>query len=99
MPMPTDPKQETLRQIQQAWDSAQAQLAELRDPVETTTRLAQAKVTQNFLERDLDRAYRDLGEAVWAQVSKGRPQLPPTLATVMEALSEARKKIHDQNWR
>src|SRR5258708_21668068 len=96
MPMPTDPKQETLRQIQQAWDSAQAQLAELRDQVETTTRLAQAKVTQNFLERDLDRAYRDLGEAGWAQVSKGRLQLPPTLASVMKALSEGTKKLQEQ---
>ena len=92
-----DPKQETLRQIQEAWDAAQAQLTDLRDQVERTTQLAQAKVTQNFLERDLDRAYRDLGEAVWAQVSKGRLQLPTQLSSVLKALEVVTKKIQEQN--
>ena len=92
-----DPRQETLKQIQEAWDAAQAQLTELRDQVERTAALAQAKVTQNFLERDLDRAYRDLGEAVWAQVSKGRLQLPSNLGTVLKALEVVTKKIQDQN--
>jgi peptidoglycan hydrolase CwlO-like protein len=92
-----DVRQETLKQIQEAWDAAQAQLQELRDQVEKTAQLAQAKVTQSFLERDLDRAYRDLGEAVWAQVSKGRLQLPKDLSTVLKALEVVTKKIQEQN--
>ena len=92
-----DPRTETLKQIQDAWDIAQAQLSELRDQVEKTAALAHAKVSSNFLERDLDRAYRDLGEAVWAQVSKGRLQLPTTLSTVLKALEVVTKKIQEQN--
>ncbi len=92
-----DPRQETLKAIQEAWDAAQAQLADLRDQVEKTTQLAQAKVTQNFLERDLDRAYKELGEAVWAQVSKGRLQLPKELSNVLKALEVVTKKIQEQN--
>ncbi|MBK7863298.1 MAG: hypothetical protein IPJ65_32795 [Archangiaceae bacterium] len=92
-----DPRQETLKQIQAAWEAAQAQLDELRGQVEKTTQLAQAKVSSNFLERDLDRAYRDLGEAVWAQVSKGRLQLPKDLSSVLKALEVVTKKIQEQN--
>lgn len=92
-----DPRQETLKQIREAYDAAQAQLSELRQQVEKATVLAQAKVTSNVLERDLDRAYRDLGEAVWAQVSKGRMQLPPTLSSVLKALDVVTKKIQQQN--
>ena len=92
-----DPRQETLKQIQEAWDAAQAQLTELRDQVEKTAQLAQAKVASNFLERDLDRAYRDLGESVWAQVSKGRLQLPKELSSVLKSLDTVTKKIQEQN--
>jgi hypothetical protein len=92
-----DPRQETLKQIQEAWDAAQAQLTELREQVERTASLASAKVTSNFLERDLDRAYRDLGESVWAQVSKGRLQLPKDLSSVLKALEVVTKKIQEQN--
>ena len=67
---------EMLRQIQAAWEEAQAQLHVLKSQVEHAAAMAQAKVGSNMLDRDLDRAYRDLGEAVWAEVSKGkRPQV------------------------
>ena len=92
-----DAREDTLKQIQEAWDAAQEQLAQLRDQVERTATIAQAKVTQSFLERDLDRAYRDLGEAVWAQVSKGRLQLPNNLSAVLKALESVTKKIQEQN--
>lgn len=92
-PSPTD----TLKQIEQAWQHAQAQLAQLRTQVEKTTALAQAKVTANLLERDLERAYRDLGEAVWAQVSKGRLTLPREMAGVMKALEQVTLRIQEQN--
>jgi len=92
-----DPRTETMKQIQEAWDNAQNQLAQLRDQVEMTTKLASAKVTSSFLERDLDRAYRDLGEAVWAQVSKGKLQLPSSLTSVLKALDVVTKKIQEQN--
>jgi len=59
-----DPRQtETLKQIQAAWEAAQAQVTDLRAQVEHLSAIAQAKVTQNLTERELDRAFRDLGEA------------------------------------
>ena len=92
-----DPRQEQMKQIQESWESAQAQLAELREQVDLSAKMAQAKVTSNFLERDLDRAYHDLGQAVWAQVSRGRLQLPKELSQVLKALEVVTKKIQEQN--
>jgi predicted nucleic acid-binding Zn-ribbon protein len=92
-PKPSD----VVKQIQQAWNEAQAQLSVLREQVEHATALAQAKVSSNLGERDLDRAYRDLGEAVWAEVSKGKMQLPATLSSVRKALEAVTTKIQAQN--
>jgi hypothetical protein len=95
--MTPNPQTETLRQIQAAWEAAQGQVTDLRKQVEHMASLAQAKVAQNLLERDLDRAFRDLGEAVWAQVSKGKLQLPPSFGIVMKALEKVTSKIQEQN--
>jgi hypothetical protein len=86
-----------LRQIQEAWTTAQAQLTVLREQVQHATQMAQAKVSSNVLVRDLDRAYRDLGEAVWAEVSKGKLQLPSQVAPVKKALEAVTTKIQAQN--
>jgi hypothetical protein len=85
-----------IRQIQQAWDEAQAQLGLLREQVEHAAALAQSKVRSNALESELDRAYRDLGEAVWAEVSKGKLQLPGQLGPVKKALHAVTAKIQTQ---
>ena len=93
-----DPRQtDVVKQIQAAWDEAQAQLVILREQVEHTTAMAQAKVQSNLLERDLDRAYRDLGEAVWAEVSKGKLALPAHIANVKKALEQVTVRIQAQN--
>lgn len=97
MPEPRSPNEAVVRQIQQAWDEAQAQLAVLREQVEHATSMAQTKVRSNLLDRDLDKAYRDLGEAVWAEVSKGKLQLPGQLASVKKALESVTVKIQAQN--
>jgi hypothetical protein len=96
-PPPNAAASETLRQIQAAWDEAQAQLAVLREQVEHATTIAQAKVTSNLLEREMDRSYRDLGEAVWAEVSKGKLQLPSNMTAVRKALEKVTEKIRAQN--
>lgn len=93
----TPQNNETLKQIQAAWEEAQAQLHVLKSQVEHAAALAQAKVGSNMLDRDLDRAYRDLGEAVWAEVSKGKLQLPQTLTTVRKLLEGVTQKIRTQN--
>ncbi|MEW5740445.1 MAG: hypothetical protein AB1938_16070 [Myxococcota bacterium] len=93
-----DPKQnEVVKQIQAAWEEAQAQLAVLREQVELATNMAQAKVQTNMNQRELDRAYRDLGEAVWAEVSKGKLQLPSNLSSVKKSLENVTNKIRAQN--
>ena len=94
---PTPAQNETLKQIQAAWGEARAQLSVLREQVEYASALAQAKVSSNVLVRDLDRSYRDLGEAVWAQVSKGKLQLPNNLTTVRKALEQVTAKLQQQN--
>lgn len=95
--MPPSPNDAVLKQIQAAWDEAQAQLRALREQVDHLNEVAQAKVSSNLLERDMDRAYRDLGEAVWAEVSKGRMQLGNSLANVKKALEVVTQKIQAQN--
>ena len=95
--MTPNPPTERLREIQAAWEAAQGQVIDLRKQVEHMANLAQAKVAQNMVERDLDRAFRDLGEAVWAQVSKGKLQLPPSFGSVMKALETVTRKIQEQN--
>ncbi len=86
-----------LRQIQAAWEEAQAQLHVLKSQVEHAAAMAQAKVGSNMLDRDLDRAYRDLGEAVWAEVSKGKLVLPANLTAVRKLLEGVTQKIRTQN--
>lgn len=85
-----------IREIQQAWDEAQAQLALLREQVEHAAALAQSKVRSNALESELDRAYRNLGEAVWAEISKGKLQLPDQLGSLKKALHAVTVKIQAQ---
>jgi hypothetical protein len=97
VPEPRSTNETVLRQIQQAWDEAQAQLAVLKEQVQYATTMAQTKVHSNLLERDLDKAYRDLGEAVWAEVSKGKLQLPGQLAPVKKALEAVTARIRAQN--
>lgn len=91
------PQTPNLKAIQEAWKSAQDQVVELRAQVEYLANLAQAKVQKNILDRDVDRAFRDLGEAVWAQVSKGKLQLPDSLKPVMKALDSVTNRIQEQN--
>ena len=95
--MTPNPQAEKIREIQAAWEAAQGQVTDLRRQVEHMASLAQAKVSQNLLERDLDRAFRDLGEAVWAQVSKGKLQLNASFTQVMKSLEIVTRKIQEQN--
>ncbi len=100
MPPPNMPGQqnsEVVNQIQAAWDEAQAQLQVLREQVAHASLVAQAKVSNNLLEREMDRSYRDLGEAVWAEVSKGKLALPANLTNVRKALENVTNKIRAQN--
>lgn len=96
-PAPPNTNDAVVKQIQAAWDEAQMQLQVLREQVDHLSTMAQAKVSSNMLERDMDRAYRDLGEAVWAEVSKGRLQLGNNLTTVRKALEVVTQKIQAQN--
>ncbi len=85
-------KQEVLQRISQAWKTAQDQLEELRSAVERTGELAQLKLKSELLTRELDRAYRDLGEAVWAQMKKGDLELPPATASAVKAVEEVERR-------
>lgn len=95
--MSAQSQSEVLKQLGQAWDQAQRQLSDLRTQVEQTAALATAKVTLNALERDLDRAYRDLGEAVWQQVQAGRVKLPSGVGALQKAVDAVHQRIEDEN--
>ena len=93
--MPT--QAEILKQLSQSWEQAQRQLVDLRTQVEQTAALATAKIQLNGLERDLDRAYRDLGEAVWQQVQAGRVRLPRDVEGVAAAVDAVSRRFEEEN--
>jgi hypothetical protein len=96
-PVVADPKQsETLRQIQQAFQSAQSQMTQLRQQVEKHAELARAKTQHDFIQKEKDRVLRELGEAVLSQVRKGRLELPSTLAPLLKAVEQVEKKAEAQ---
>jgi hypothetical protein len=95
--IPTPKQNETVAQIIAAWQEAQSQLAVLREQVAYATELAKAKVQSSVLTRELEVAYRNLGEAVWAEVSRGKLALPTNLSSVKKALQEVTQRIQEQN--
>ncbi len=85
-----DPKQsETFKQIQQAIQAAQGQMAQLRTAVERTAELARMKSESEFLRRQKDQTLQELGEAVWRMVQKGKLELPAALAPELKKVEEA----------
>lgn len=93
----TDPKQaEVIKQIQQAFQQSQGQLAQLRTAVERTAELARMKSENDFLNREKARAFEALGEAVFRLVQKGKLELPAALAPQVKAVSDAERKVEIQ---
>jgi hypothetical protein len=92
-----DAKQaEALRQIQEAFQTAQARLHELRTAVESHSSLSRVKAESDLLHHLKERALRELGEAVWRQVQKGKLELPESLGPALRAVEEAERKISTQ---
>jgi hypothetical protein len=87
---------EVVKQIQQAFQSAQAQLAQLREQVSHTAELARLNSRGNSLQMEKDKALRDLGDAVWRLVQKGKLELPAALAPAARAVevAEQRAAVH-----
>ncbi len=83
---------DVMRQIQQAFQSAQAQLAQLREAVSHTAELARLNSQGNYLQMEKEKAFRELGEAVWRQVQKGKLELPASLAPAVKAVEAAEQK-------
>ena len=93
--MAADAKQsqsEVVKQIQQAFQAAQAQLAQLREQVSHTAELARLNSQGNYLQMEKEKALRELGEAVWRQVQKGKLELPASLAPALKAVEAAEQK-------
>jgi hypothetical protein len=85
-----DPKQsEVLKQINQAFQEAQARLTQLREAVERNTDLARANARATVLKDQKERALKELGEAVWRQVQKGRLELPAGFSSALKAVEAA----------
>jgi hypothetical protein len=92
----TDPKQnEVIQQIQQAFQKAQGQMAQLRTAVERTAELARMKSESDFLKLQKSRAYEQLGEAVYRLVQKGKLD-GSVLAPELKAVEEAERKAEIQ---
>ena len=83
---------DVMKQIQQAFQAAQAQLAQLREQVTHTEELARLNSQGNYLQMEKEKAYRELGEAVWRQVQKGKLELPASLAQVIKSVEAAEQK-------
>jgi enamine deaminase RidA (YjgF/YER057c/UK114 family) len=92
-----DPKQaDVIKQIQEAFQQSQGQLAQLRIAVERTAELARMKSENDFLNREKERAFEALGEAVYRLVQKGKLELPAALAPQVKAVSDAERKVEIQ---
>jgi len=83
---------DVMKQIQQAFQAAQAQLAQLREQVRHTEELARLNSQGNYLQMEKDKALRALGEAVWRMVQKGKLELPSSLAPSMKAVEAAEQR-------
>ena len=95
--MPATPdKNDVIAQITAAWETAKLQLAELREAVERNAKLTATKVTHDGARREKDVALRELGEAVWDQVKRGKLVLPGTLAKAQKAVEEVERKLEAQ---
>ncbi|MCY1078332.1 hypothetical protein [Archangium lansingense] len=95
--MAADPKQsETLRQIQEAFQSAQSQMTQLRQQVEKHAELAKAKTQSDFIQKEKERALRELGEAVFKQVQKGKLELSSSFAPLLKAIEQVQQKADAQ---
>ncbi len=88
--MAADPKQsEVVKQINEAFQAAQARLAQLREAVERNTDLARANAKSTVLKDQKERALKELGEVVWRQVQKGKLDLPAGFASALKAVEAA----------
>jgi hypothetical protein len=88
MPAPN----ELLDQITEAWAETQQQFETLRQEVERTAELAQLGSRNSRVTDARDKALRELGEAVWSQVQKGKLTLPAALSSVMKAVEEVDRR-------
>ena len=77
---------QALKEIQEAWEQAQRQLADLREAVERHGELSALYAQGEAFSRELDRAYRELGEAVWSAAKKGKLELPTQVQAVASAV-------------
>ncbi|RKH09255.1 hypothetical protein D7V97_17210 [Corallococcus sp. CA053C] len=94
--MAADPKQsEVMRQINEAFQAAEAKLARLREAVERNTELARANGKAAFLKDKKEQAHRELGEAVWQSVQQGRLELPAGFARLLASIAAAEKASAD----
>ena len=84
-----------LKQIQDEWEAAKAQLANLRVAVEQAERLAQLRLGMTSSDKAREEAYRRLGSAVWGQIKSGRTQLA-SCQEEQNALSKLEGRMSDQ---
>ncbi|TQF12383.1 aminoacyltransferase [Myxococcus llanfairpwllgwyngyllgogerychwyrndrobwllllantysiliogogogochensis] len=85
-----DAKQsEVVKQINEAFQAAQARLAQLREAVERNTDLARANARATVLKDQKDRALKELGDLVYRQIQKGRLELPAGFASALKAIEAA----------
>ena len=87
---------DALRELQAAFQEAQAQLVQLRKQVEQHAELARMKTQVDFSKNERERVLRELGEAVFKQVQKGRLELPSGFGTLLKAVEQAQQKAEAQ---
>ncbi len=99
---PNHTQRELLRQIAARWERARQQLEGLRVAVRQQGALASAKLESSRLKRELDLAYRELGEVIWVAYKNGQLKFPnsslPAARAVRKAEQEQKayaSQIHD----
>jgi hypothetical protein len=102
VPPPNATQRELIRQIAARWERAKQQLEDLRVAVRQQGALANAKLESAHLRRELDLAFRDLGEAVWKAYKDGQLKFPNAALPAARAVRKAEQEqqayamqIHD----
>jgi hypothetical protein len=95
--MPSTPtSSELIKQITETFAKAQERFHELRDAVERTSEMAIANAKANWIGQEREKAFRDLGEAVWSAVQEGELSLPSSVGPALKRVQDLEKKRQAQ---
>lgn len=89
---------QVLRQIEEMWEAARAQLTKLREAVEKAQQLGAAGGQLHRARSEREQALLKLGEAFYRLASRGEVEIPPSLKlAVAEVKAKEEQLVREQS--